>query len=155
LFDTYYEIKNLAEQEKVVEVNETTPRFRKFYIRNIYCNGAEQAVKITGLPEMPVRDVEFSNMVISARSGFSSREAANIRLDNVSIIPGRGVSYSLENSRDFLMKKLVCPPASDLFMRLEGAATGNIRVESTDLSKCNDKFEFGKGTQKSAVIVTE
>ncbi|MDP4272730.1 MAG: glycoside hydrolase family 28 protein, partial [Bacteroidota bacterium] len=46
LFDTYYEIKNLAEQEKVVEVNETTPRFRKFYIRNIYCNGAEQAVKI-------------------------------------------------------------------------------------------------------------
>lgn len=153
LFDTYYENKSPANINQ--EVNETTPRFQKFFLQNIYCNGAAQAIEMTGLPEMPIQDIDFNNVTISAQSGFSSMEAKNIRLNKVSILPEKGVVYSLENSKDFLMKDLVSPTLQKSFMTLKGTTTKNIQIQGTNLQKDKSNFTFEQGAEKSAVVVTK
>lgn len=85
LFNTYYE--NNQTQKMKYEVNETTPRFQKFFLQNIYCNNAKQAIDITGLPEMPIQNINLSNIVISARHGISSIDTKNIHMNKVHILP--------------------------------------------------------------------
>lgn len=152
-FDTYYENKMPKGASEANQVNETTPRFQKFFIRNIYCDGANQAIKITGLPEMPVQDLEFSDINIASRLGFSSMEAQNIRLNNVTIRSQESTVYTLENSWDFQLKNLTYPAQSELFMKLKGATTKNILIQNTPLSETKNNFEFGEGVNKSAVVI--
>ena len=110
---------------------------------------------MTGLPEMPIQDIDFNNVTISAQSGFSSMEAKNIRLNKVSILPEKGVVYSLENSKDFLMKDLVSPTLQKSFMTLKGTTTKNIQIQGTSLPKDKSNFTFEQGAEKSAVVVTK
>jgi DNA sulfur modification protein DndE len=151
LFDTYYETD--GNQDQIPQpVNEMTPRFQKFYISNILCLGAGQAVTITGLPEMPIQDIELNNITISAENGFTSTEAQNIRLNKVNILPLKGTSYSLNNSRDFIMQSIECPINTVLFMKLEGKNTTNIQLINTDLSKAQKATEFGKEVIPNSLI---
>lgn len=151
LFDTYYEASGNPAQIQQ-PVNEKTPRFQKFNINNIYCIGAGQAVNITGLPEMPIQDIELNNITISAEKGFTSMDAQNIRLNQVNILPEKGTVYTLNNSRDFIMQSLVCPMNTDLFMKLEGKNTENIQLINTDSSKAKKDIEFSEGVSKNALI---
>lgn len=151
LFDTYYETSK--NQEQVPQpVNENTPRFQKFNISNIYCVGAGQAVTITGLPEMPIQDIELNNIIVSAENGFTSTDAQNIRLNKINILPVKGTVYSLKNSRDFIMQSLECPTNTVLFMKLEGKNTANIQLINTDLSKAKKDIELGKEVGTNALI---
>ncbi|MDE3235758.1 MAG: glycoside hydrolase family 28 protein [Bacteroidota bacterium] len=88
LFDTYYEDVQAGKSAAEVKttVKNKIPEFTDFHIRNVYCNGAKQAIAITGLPEMPVHHIYFDNLVISADKGFESKDAADIDLKKVSII---------------------------------------------------------------------
>jgi len=151
LFDTYYESTSETNSRQF-EVNEKTPRFRKFYISNIFCSGAAQAVKITGLPEMPIQDIELKDAVIEADKGFTSLEAKNIRLTNVNIIPASGVVYELKNSADFVLRNLACPKNTELFMMLDGKSTSNIQLIGTDVTWAKKAIEFGNDVDHSALI---
>jgi polygalacturonase len=151
LFDTYYETSGNQEQT-LQPVNEKTPRFRKFNISNIICTGAGKAVTITGLPEMPVQDIELNNITISAKYGFSSTDAQNIRLNTVTIIPLKSTVYTLNNCRDFVMKNLTCPKNTPLYMKLEGKNTSNIQLVNTDLSKAEKDFELGEEVSPESII---
>jgi polygalacturonase len=152
LFDTFYESTEDAEGQSF-QVTEKTPRFQKFYINNIFCNGAGQAAEITGLPEMPIQDIEFKNVAISSKKGFSAMETQNIRMNNVSIIPAKGPVFTFENSRDFLLKKLACPTGTSLFIKLNGKTTTNIQLLDTDITKANKGIELGPDVEKGALIV--
>lgn len=89
LFDTYYEKK---EKSDVIEkVTERTPKFTDIYIENVFCNGSEQALKMIGLPEMPIRNIHFSNVKISA-------EAGDIFLKNTENIDLSGFKYIKETN---------------------------------------------------------
>lgn len=151
LFDTYYETSGNKDQIPQ-PVNENTPRFQKFNISNIYCVGAGQAITITGLPEMPIQDIELNNITISADNGFTSTDAQNIRLNKVNILPIKGSVYTLNNSKDFIMQNLDCPTNADLFMKLEGKNTANIQLINTDLSKAKKGIEFGKEVDTKTLI---
>ncbi|MFA5972259.1 MAG: glycoside hydrolase family 28 protein [Lentimicrobiaceae bacterium] len=151
LFDTYYETS--GNQGQIPQpVNEMTPRFQKFNISNIYCVGAGQAVTITGLPEMPIQDIELNNITISAENGFTSTDAQNIRLNKVNILPVKGTVYTLNNSKDFIMQSLECPTNAVLFIKLEGKNTANIQLINTDLSKAQKGTELGKEVDTNALI---
>jgi polygalacturonase len=151
LFDTYYETSG-NQKQTLQPVNEKTPRFQKFHISNITCIGAGQAVTITGLPEMPVQDIELNNITITAEKGFASTDAQNIRMNEVNIMPVRSPVYSLNNSKDFVLQSLECPANTAIFMKLEGKDTENIQLIHTDLSKAQTKIESGKEVSIRALI---
>jgi polygalacturonase len=69
----------------VPPVSEETPRFQDIHIENVICRGAQNAIVLVGLPEMPIRDIDFKNVSITAQGGVSLTDADGIHFDNVQI----------------------------------------------------------------------
>ncbi|HEV9038565.1 MAG TPA: glycosyl hydrolase family 28 protein [Puia sp.] len=67
-------------------VTDATPTFRDIHFRHIYCNGAEQAIFVRGLPEMPVKDVYLEDMVFKSKKGMECMEARGVHLKNIRFI---------------------------------------------------------------------
>lgn len=88
LFDTYYEDVTAGKNAKDVKttVTDKVPQFQDFYISNVFCRGAETAISITGLPQMPVQKIYFDNVVISADKGYESKDARDIDFKKVRLI---------------------------------------------------------------------
>ena len=94
-----------AAPETPVAVDEGTPRFRNIHFKNIVCVGAKRAVALVGLPEMPVENVDFTNVTISAQTGFETRFAKDIRVTNSRILPAKGPAYRLSHTTDATIEK--------------------------------------------------
>jgi polygalacturonase len=59
-------------------VSESTPRVRDILISNVTVRGAMDAGSITGLRELPISDITFSNVHVRARHGFSCTNATDV-----------------------------------------------------------------------------
>jgi hypothetical protein len=66
-------------------VNEGTPQFCHIHIEDILCRGAQKAMVLEGLPEMPIRDITLKNISITARTGATLTDAEGIDFKNVQI----------------------------------------------------------------------
>ena len=92
LFNTYYEDKpaGKTENKDPMKIHDKTPHFTDFYFDSIYCRGAESALSVTGLPEMPVDSIFFKNMIITANKGVETTEAKDLFYKNVTLyLPDR------------------------------------------------------------------
>lgn len=94
IMDLYYAGKASGEGEEgegqteanVPEVTEETPAFRNISMENIVCNGAKIAVKINGLPEMPIENVTISNAIFNnCKQEAEINRGKNIVMENVLI----------------------------------------------------------------------
>lgn len=105
-FNTYYEDMPAGKVKSNGEsiIREKTPHFTDFYFDSIYCNGAKTAVSITGLPEMPVDNIYFKNMIISADKGFEATDAANLYLNNVKILSQKEPLFQLNSVKNIHVK---------------------------------------------------
>lgn len=111
-FNLYYFAKEAVENpitgEMIVEkeaVSEETPAFKNMYFKNIYVDGAQQALKIMGIPEMPVENLQFKNMVIRSEAGIQMNYARKIEFDNVDLkLEKPGVSARFFNSQNIDFK---------------------------------------------------
>ncbi|MDQ6756768.1 MAG: glycoside hydrolase family 28 protein, partial [Bacteroidota bacterium] len=136
LFDMYYEAKDPvvlvgdrreAPKVEALPVNETTPQFKKFYVNNIVCNGAEKAVFIRGIPEMHIQNIELKNMVIQADKGIEMSEATGIKFVNVQLITkDTNPVADILNSNNVIFDNLIYPSSSELLFRIGGERSGNI-----------------------------
>jgi hypothetical protein len=79
-------------------VNEGTPRFHDFLFNNITARGATDAGSITGLRELPVEDIVFSNVHITAEKGFTCTNARRISFYDVEINPESGPALALHDA---------------------------------------------------------
>ena len=66
-------------------VDETTPEFRDIHVEGRVCAGAKQAIYINGLPELPLRNVDFSNSVFTAAKGLEMHNTENVTFVNVTV----------------------------------------------------------------------
>jgi len=156
LFDTYYEGNAPGEGAKQVDftpqpVTNKTPIFQNFYIDSIYCDGAKQAARVAGLPEMPIHDVTISNSFISADKGFESNFASGITLKNVQIIPRTGAIFSLSETKDFVIENVIYPKDANVFLQVNGKNSSGIKIVGTDISAAKIPVQYGDGADSSAV----
>lgn len=82
IVDEEYEKLNIKTHMKV---DETTPIFRNFNIKNLVCEGANRAMEFTGLPEMPINGVNLENIKIVADNEAVFSYSKNIIQKNVNI----------------------------------------------------------------------
>ena len=90
IFNLYYAgvaASDKADDETadIQPVDETTPEFRDMHFSDIVCSGAQQAIYINGLPELPVSNIRFSNSVFTADKGAEVHFAKDIVFDNVTV----------------------------------------------------------------------
>ena len=90
IFNLYYagvaatDMKDGGESD-VQPVDETTPEFRDIHFSGITCSGAQQAIYINGLPELPVSGIDFSNSTFYAAKGIETNYCKDITFDDVTI----------------------------------------------------------------------
>ena len=90
IFNLYYAGVSTTEKapdgspvQTVFPVDETTPVFHGFHFSDIVCAGAGQAIFINGLPELPLRDIAFSDCVLTADKGVEVHNAEGVTFENV------------------------------------------------------------------------
>lgn len=114
-----------------VPVSDETPAFRNMYFKNIYCDGAAQALMIQGIPEMPVENLQFENMLLKTDKGFSINYASNISFKNVELDVKSGTAARLSNSQNMSFEAFKSSGAEQLF-RIGGSTTKNVKLNLAD-----------------------
>jgi polygalacturonase len=162
LFDMYYAAKDpipLAGEKRELPkvefkpVDETTPVFRNFQISNVYCNGAEKAIFIRGLPEMHVKDILLENMVLQAQKGIDVQEASGITFRNIKVISEetKPVIDVVQSDR-LLFDNIRYKDGADLLFRISGDRSNAIQIKNTDAGKAKEKIKFELGANEKIVI---
>lgn len=136
-FNLYYFEKAIKEDPKTGEVtveknpvSEETPAFKNMYFKNIYVNGAKQALKIMGIPEMPVQNLQFKNMIIRSDVGIQMNYAKNIDFQNIDLrLEKPGIAASISNSQNVNIESFKATGENQLFWA-GGLATKDISVKT-------------------------
>jgi polygalacturonase len=93
--------------DDVVPAGEGTPRYRDFLFSNITARGAKgEAGSITGLREMPIENIVFSNVRIQAAKGFTCTNAKGVVFDDVVIDTEAGPAVIQKNSTEIDTSRL-------------------------------------------------
>jgi polygalacturonase len=71
-------------------VDEGTPTFRNILFEDIVSHGSKAAFTLRGLPEMPLRDITFRDVSLSAKRGADLANAEGIVFERVRIRAGAG-----------------------------------------------------------------
>ncbi|MCX6315778.1 MAG: glycoside hydrolase family 28 protein [Bacteroidetes bacterium] len=161
LFDMYYAAKDpipLAGEKRELPkvefkpVDETTPVFKNFTISNVYCNGAEKAIFIRGIPEMHVKDILLENMVLQAHKGIDIQEASGITFKNIRVISEEtNPVIDVVQSDNLVFDRIDYKNGSELLFRISGERCGNIRITNTDASKAKQKIVYELGAADKMV----
>ncbi len=110
LFDLFYGGKGAGEETEaelakrmkapIPPVTDKTPSFRNIYISNITCRGVGRAMFFNGLPEMPIRNVQIKDAIITnAEQGVIISQTENVMIQNVKV-ESKGNTLQIKNSKD-------------------------------------------------------
>lgn len=133
-------------------VTEATPVFRDIHFRHIYCNGAEQAIFVRGLPEMPVQEVYLEDMVFKSKKGMECMEAKGIHLKNIRFLTaGTNPVIDLRDCRDMGLDRLAVSPDAALFLNVRGKESGKISVTHTALQDVRNQVKVAADVSPDAL----
>lgn len=117
--------------EEPVPVSAATPQFKNIFISDVVARGAAQAVEMLGLPEMPLHNIELTNVSISAQKGLLGMNADHIKLTNVEILPQSGPALAFHNSTNVAIETARFPAELETFLSLSGKKTAGINLSKT------------------------
>lgn len=145
-FNLYYFGKSLSEDKLTgevtvdkVPVSEETPVFKNMYFKNIYVNGAAQALKIMGIPEMPVENIQFQNMIIRSDVGIQMNYARKIDFKNIDLrLDKPGIAVSFSNSQNINIESIKAKGENQMFW-VGGATTKDISLKTDGKKMVLDK----------------
>lgn len=98
IFDLFYD-----KGSKDEPVSERTPVFRNIHLSNITGSNIKKVGYITGINEMPVNEISFSNINMTATEGFTAKTATNIQFQNVDLAVTKGASYSFTECKNIVL----------------------------------------------------
>jgi DNA sulfur modification protein DndE len=68
------------------------------------CHGAEKAIFIRGLPEMPISDIHLKDITIKAKKAGDCIVGSNISMTNVRLITEDDGKINVQDSKQVSMK---------------------------------------------------
>jgi polygalacturonase len=155
-FDMYYQTKaasTLGKKADFPPVTEATPQFRNFYVSNVVCNGAAEAIFVRGLPEMSIKSIFLSKMVFKTDKGAELIEANNIGLKDITFDckDTKPLIY-IENSSQINLNSIKYANAEQL-LSINGERSGQIELMNTNTSTAKNKAEFKYGADDKMLTV--
>lgn len=158
LFDMYYsggspdvEARKDLTIRKMEPLTDRTPQFRDFYVKNIVCNGADRAIVINGLPELSIKNMIINNISIKSKRGVYIADAYGVQLDGCRIVPQSGNVFNIIQSRNVAIKGGTYPAPVDLFLKVFGERSENIRLSGVDFKQVKKGIELEKNVRADAV----
>ncbi|MGA7161754.1 MAG: glycoside hydrolase family 28 protein [Bacteroidota bacterium] len=147
-FDMFYD-QNNDNDPNVTRI----PEFRDFQIQNVICDGASAAIFIRGLPEMPVKNIRLSNIVINSATGCLLQDAEHIEMNNIRLSFLNGPVCTVNNADSVQLNKIAFPPDATLFLKVSGNKTKAISIGETDLSKMKQTVDLAPEVNKDEIII--
>lgn len=160
LFDMYYAAKDPVRADgkenelptiKAEPLNEGTPQFKNFYIKNIVCKGAETAILIRGLPEMAIENINIENAIIESNKGLVCVEAENISLKNVTLLTKDKTVMQIQNSKNVVLNNIQYGVDKDVLLKIMGDKSDGVKLLNTDTKKAKKDIELGVGVKSKVV----
>ncbi|MBQ9519894.1 MAG: glycoside hydrolase family 28 protein [Acholeplasmatales bacterium] len=98
IFTMGYVLVNIedANEGKVTANLDDVPEFKNITLENINCNNSEVALKVLGLPELPIHDITLKNSYIKANKDLDLKLCKNIILENTKIETSESKYYQKE-----------------------------------------------------------
>jgi polygalacturonase len=132
-------------------LKETPPVFRNMRFENITGDGAPTAILIQGMASSPIHDIQFVNLTIKSTKGVVANYARGLTFKNVQVTPAKGPVFDLSDASAITIEKAIAPAGTDVFLKLSGADSRDIRIEASNLSGAKQPFVTGAGVATNAV----
>jgi DNA sulfur modification protein DndE len=163
LFDMYYAAKDPvplpgeSNEPPVIAaqpLNEGTPQFKGFYIKNVVCKGAETGILVRGLPEMSIKNINLENITLECQKGLLCQEAEDIRFKNVTLLSTETKPVlEVQNSKNISFDNLHYANGAALLLRVTGDRSQGIRLTNTNTKLAKKDVELGQKLSKKTVVV--
>ncbi len=108
---------------------------------------------INGLPEMPVKDIVLDSVTVSAKQGALIVDAEGIALNGCRIAAQSGPVMTVIQSRRILVNGGTYPGNPEVFLRVDGAKSENIRLVGVDAGRAKKVTALGAGVFPGAVVI--
>jgi polygalacturonase len=128
------------------------PRFRNIQIRHVTCAKAKQAAVILGLPANRISDVLIEDVRIAASRGVSAEYVSGLKALRADLRVASGPLFRFLDGQQLDIRDCPCPPGTDTFLRLEGAATSAVRLAGLDLTHARQPVELAGGAPPGAIV---
>ncbi|KHF40237.1 glycoside hydrolase family 28 protein [Halalkalibacter okhensis] len=129
VFHMYYEHEGDEESFKEDKVSIETPVFRDIAMKNITCMGAQQAIVLKGLPELPLANLLFEDVSIVSKFGVFGSECEDVQFTNITLNVEEGALFNLINIVNANLSNLQSKSKSnkDIHVKVSGEKTKNVR----------------------------
>jgi polygalacturonase len=124
------------------EITEETPEFRDILIRNVTCKGANRAIQIMGLPEMPVNTLTIENSVFSAIHGINCIFANNIVIKDLQISTRDYPAVNIWNSSKIDVTSL--SGNNEILFKIGGTVTKDILIRTENVTEIDKMLMVGE-----------
>lgn len=123
IFDLFYD-----KDSKEEPVSERTPVFRNVHISNVTGSDVKKIGYITGINEMPISEISFSNINMVAENGFTAKTAKNITFHNIDFSVKKGTALSFDECQDIVIDNVhsKVPLANQPIIELNKVSNGFI-----------------------------
>ncbi len=128
------------------------PELYGFHFKNITCRDADQAMFLQGMPESPLHDMTFENIVISANQGCIGENLRGLHFNDVTILPKEEPVFALDQAQDITIEKGQLPGHTQTFLDLKGDRSSGIKISSTPLPKRAGVIKTGADVPANALI---
>lgn len=123
IFDLFYD-----KDSKEEPVSERTPVFRNVHISNVTGSDVKKIGYITGINEMPISEISFSNINMVAENGFTAKTAKNITFHNIDFSVKKGAALAFDECQDIVIDNVhsKVPLANQPIIELNKVSNGFI-----------------------------
>lgn len=124
-----------------------TPRIRNIHYKNIQCEAAgEHAIRIQGLPEMPIESITMEGIHVKSEQGILMIDAAAILMKNIDVETQDDAVLRFDNCSNIIIENM---GKSSKNILVKGEGSKDIRLVNTNLYEdklvyedCKNKVSF-------------
>jgi len=150
-FDLYYGRKTAEADVEPVPVSEETPQFRNIVIRDTVVKGAACAVRLRGLPEMPVNNVHFVRMTLEADRGVECAYAERIRFSDVAVAAKSDALFRLHNAKGVELERVRALAETAALLEVTGNDAGQIHCSELSAEKAETVLRHGPEVDRANI----
>jgi polygalacturonase len=155
-------------------VSERTPIFRNIHLSGITGVG-KVACELTGLTEMPIENVTFSDIQLTAKTGFAIKDAKGIELHHVTVNTDNGPAFTATDTdgleldgvkttkphdgtpviqlgqvKNVFIHSCTATPGTETFVRMNESSADDVTLGDNNLKRAKtavEKVSAGAATQ--------
>jgi len=128
------------------------PTFRNLTIRNVTCRQASVAAEILGRGGGDfLRDVTLDHLAVASKTGLRAENVRGLVLSRLAISTKSSPVIQFRDVREATIDRATCPPNVDVFLRVDGASTRDIRVRNTLVAGATRLVSLGEGVDADRV----